>query len=85
MKRAIYYFVCSYAVTFAVKFLGGTGMEGFVLGLIIPPIILLGYFIWKAKGISRRVEHEHWTQSREMRNEAAARRADFEARSTRIG
>ena len=85
MKRTIYYIVCSYAVTFTVGYFGGGGMAGFVASLIVPPIILLAYLIWRARGISKRVEHEHWTQSRAMRNAAAARRAEFENHATRIG
>lgn len=59
MKRFIYYIVASWVVTFAVQRIGGSWGEGFLASLLLPPIFLIVYFVWKFQNAGKRIEREY--------------------------
>ena len=64
VKRILFYVIGGYATTFAVQFMGGSGTLAFVLGMIIPGVILLGHAAYRIKTQNQRTHAQFWTGKR---------------------
>ncbi len=65
MKRMIYYAIAGWIATLIVQAIGGNWGLGFVASMIVPPILIIAYILYRSKGTNDRTYHEHWTAKRD--------------------
>ena len=68
MKRMIYYAVAGWIATLIVQFLGGNWGLGLMASIMVPPILIIAYILYRSKSTNDRTYHEHWSAKRDRSN-----------------